>query len=117
MLKEVYSMEKIHNKLVRDNIPNIIKKDGRRPITRILSNSEYKDELIKKLFEECEEVKSATTPNELLEELADLLEIISACAKTQGKNIEDIKLLAENKNFKNGSFDEKIYLEKVIFDE
>lgn len=29
---------KIHNKLVRDKIPEIIKKENRRPITRLLKN-------------------------------------------------------------------------------
>ena len=44
-------MEKTYNKLVRDNIPNIIKNNGEDPITRILTNEEYKQELEKKLYE------------------------------------------------------------------
>ena len=38
-------MEKVYNKLVRDNIPNIIKSNGEIPIIRILDNDEYKKEL------------------------------------------------------------------------
>ena len=38
-------MEKIYNKLVRDNIPKIIENDNEVPITRVLSNDEYKDAL------------------------------------------------------------------------
>jgi len=45
-----------YKKLVRDNIPDIIKNNGEIPITRILSNGEYKFELEKKLLEECNEV-------------------------------------------------------------
>ena len=41
-------MEQIYNKLVRDNIPSIIKKNGGEPYTRILSDEEYKNELEKK---------------------------------------------------------------------
>ena len=45
-------MEKVYNKLVRDNIPNIIKSNGEIPIIRILDNDEYKKELENKLYEE-----------------------------------------------------------------
>ena len=45
-------MERIYNKLVRDNIPNIIKSNGENPIIRILNDEEYKIELEKKLNEE-----------------------------------------------------------------
>lgn len=40
-------MEKIYNKLVRDNIPQIISNDSRIPITRILNNEDYKNALEK----------------------------------------------------------------------
>ena len=40
-------MIKTYNKLVRDNIPDIIKNNGEDPITRILTNEEYKQELEK----------------------------------------------------------------------
>ncbi len=43
------NMERVYNKLVRDNIPNIIVGNGEEPITRILNDKEYKEELEKKL--------------------------------------------------------------------
>ena len=43
-------MERTYNKLVRDNIPNIIKNNGETPITRILTNEEYKQKLEKKVI-------------------------------------------------------------------
>ena len=38
-------MERIYNKLVRDNIPNIIELKGETPVTRILNDDVYKIEL------------------------------------------------------------------------
>lgn len=35
-------MEKIYNKLVRDNIPDIIKNNGEIPITKTLDEADYK---------------------------------------------------------------------------
>ncbi len=106
-------MERIYNKLVRDNIPNIIKSKGETPVTRILSEDEYKNELEKKLYEEYKEVLEASG-SDRIEELADMLEIISALAKIESKTLDDIILVAEQKNEKRGAFNEKIFLEKVI---
>ena len=45
----------VHNKLVRDKIPEIIEKAGKTPVSHILSDKEYISELDKKLNEECAE--------------------------------------------------------------
>lgn len=52
--------KRIYNKLVRDKIPNIIKEKGETPVVRTLDESEYKNELGKKLYEEYKEVIIAT---------------------------------------------------------
>ncbi len=67
---------KIYNKLVRDGIPEIIARDGKKPVTRILDDKEYIDELVKKLGEEYEEFKTELS----LEELADIQEVVLALA-------------------------------------
>ena len=38
-------MERIYNKLVRDNIPEIITDNNETPVTRILTDEEYKKSL------------------------------------------------------------------------
>ena len=106
-------MEKIYNKLVRDKIPNIIKSNGETPIIRVLDEIEYKSELETKLYEEYQEVLEATGEDRI-EELADMLEIIRSLAKLENKTLEDVILIADNKNEKRGAFEERIYLEKVI---
>ena len=106
-------MERIYNKLVRDNIPNIIKNNGEIPVIKVLDRSEYKKALESKLYEEYKEV-IASSGNDRLEELADMLEVIKSLAILENKNLNDIILLAEQKSSKRGSFKERIFLEKVI---
>lgn len=102
-----------YGKLVRDNIPDIIKQNGEEPITRIMSKKEYEQELEKKLLEECNEVLEANGESKV-EELADLLEVIIAMGKIQGKTLDDIVRVCESKRSKRGSFDKRIYLEGVF---
>lgn len=104
----------IYNKLVRDNIPDKIIRNGSNPITRILSDEEYKIQLEKKLYEEYQEVLNTTTIEDRIEELADMLEIISSLAKLEDKTLEDVIECAKLKKEKRGGFDKKIYLESVI---
>ena len=107
-------MEKIYNKLVRDNIPEIIKSDNRTPVYRELSEEEYWEALLKKDTEELLEVKESSTKEEIKKELADKLELIIAMAKFNGYTLQDIIKEAETKRDKNGAFDKRFYLEKVV---
>lgn len=106
-------MERIYNKLVRDNIPKIIENKGELPVIRVLSDNEYKKALEDKLYEEYKEVIEASG-NERCEELADMLEVLKALAKLEGKELNDIINISNEKNIKRGSFNKKIFLEKVI---
>lgn len=105
-------MEK-YNKLVRDKIPSIIINNGEIPVTRILNDDEYKTELERKLYEEYQEVINSNDKDRL-EELADMIEVIKALANLEGKNLQDIILIAEQKREKRGGFKDKIYLERVL---
>ena len=101
-----------YNKLVRDKIPEIIKNNNEAPITRILSDEEYKVELEKKLYEEYHEV-IASSGKDRLEELADMLEVMISLASLDDATLEDIIELADKKRNKRGGFKEKIFLESV----
>lgn len=101
-----------YNKLVRDRIPEIIEGNGEQPITRILNDEEYRTELIKKLNEEYDEVVAASD-EEVIEELADMLEVMESIAKLQNKTLDDIILVKENKKNKRGGFSKKLFLEGV----
>lgn len=101
-----------YNKLVRDNIPDIIKSNGEEPIIRILSDDEYKLELEKKLLEECNEVIESNGKNRI-EELADLLEVMISLSNLEESNLDEIINVCGEKRLKRGAFKKKIYLEKV----
>ena len=106
-------MEQIYNKLVRDKIPEIIKSNGEEPITRVLTDNEYKIELEKKLNEEYQEVLNSTGMDRI-EELADMLEIIKYLARLENATLEEIIAIAKEKGSKRGTFENKIFLEKVL---
>ena len=106
-------MEQIYNKLVRDKIPEIIKSNGEEPITMILTDEEYKVELEKKLYEEYQEVLNATGKDRI-EELADILEVIGYSATLENSTLEEVIGIAEEKGSKRGTFENKIFLKKVL---
>lgn len=106
-------MKKVYNKLVRDNIPEIIIGNGGVPTTRVLDDNEYKNELEKKLNEEYQEVLGTTTSKDRLEELADMLEIIDALAKLENNSLDNVIEIAKEKRLKRGGFDKRIFLESV----
>jgi len=105
-------MEKQYDKLVRDNIPNIIKAQGGIAEIRTLSDDEYTTYLNRKLLEEVNEYLE----NSCIEELCDILEVIEAISTAKKFSITDIKNVKEAKAHKNGAFKNKILLEKIIYE-
>ncbi len=100
---------RVYNKLVRDNIPDIIRKNGEIPHTSILDDEKYLWELKTKLIEETNEF----IDSEELMELADILEVVEYLAKAKGSSFDEILKLKEQKEIKNGAFEKKIFLEYV----
>ena len=103
----------IHNKLVRDYIPDIIEKTGKSFSTRILSEKDYALELNKKLSEEITEYKDAETDCEAVEELADILELLHAAVKLHGSSFEELEKVRKAKAEKRGGFEKRILLIEV----
>lgn len=103
----------IYNKLVRDRIPEIIEKDGKTPITRVLSEQEYILEVQKKMHEELKEYDKAIHTENRLEELADLLELIHAASLLYGANPAELEELRARKAEQRGGFAKGIYLVEV----
>ena len=100
---------KTYNKLVRDNIPAIIASTGATCETEILSEADYLRLLDAKLDEELAEYHH----DQNIEELADLLEVIRACAVARGYTVEDLESTRAEKAAKRGGFEKKILLKTV----
>jgi predicted house-cleaning noncanonical NTP pyrophosphatase (MazG superfamily) len=102
-----------YNKLVRDRIPEIIESSGKKFSTKILSQEEYITELKNKSFEELEEYRDAETREDALEELADLMEIVHALAKSHETSLEEVEEVRLKKAEKRGAFEKRIFLIEV----
>ena len=96
------------NKLVRDKIPEIIEKEGRKCKYHILDDDEYVKELKKKLNEEVIEFLESDNP----EELADILEVVYALGKANCCSEKEINEIRNRKATKRGAFEKKIFLEE-----
>ena len=98
-------------KLVRDFIPQIIQKTtGKLPNIRILGDNEFNDHLIKKLIEEVEEFKLATSIENKKEEMADILEVIDTILDQENWSANEMKDLQAKKRNKRGGFKGRVLL-------
>lgn len=104
--------ENVSGKLVRDKIPAIIKKNGKKPIYHKASLDEYRTKLLDKLVEEANEFKSAPSK----EELADILEVIDVIVDLFSFDIEKIEDIKMTKRKERGGFEEKLILDSVTDD-
>lgn len=100
---------KVHNKLVRDKIPEIIEASGRKAVRHILSEEEYIAALETKLSEEVAEYQA----DKNLEEMADVLEVLLAICVARGYTLEELEAMRAKKANERGGFAEKIFLEYV----
>ena len=100
---------KTYNKLVRDNIPAIIEASGATCETEILNDADYLTMLDRKLEEELAEYRQDRT----VEELADLLEVIYACAAARGYDPAELDDIRAKKAARRGGFEKKILLKTV----
>lgn len=94
-------------KLVRDLIPEVMKKKGQQANYRIAEQAEYEISLSNKLLEEVHEF----IQNPSMEELADILEVIESIKCVKGFKTEEIESVRLEKKRERGGFNEKIILE------
>jgi predicted house-cleaning noncanonical NTP pyrophosphatase (MazG superfamily) len=103
-------MRQEHNKLVRDYIPEIASKSGKRCEVKILSESDFIQALKKKLVEEAEEAANSNSSIELIKELADLYEVIDTILLATGIERETLLAQQKQKREERGGFEKRLQL-------
>ena len=101
-------------KLVRDKIPELMDAPDSVLEIQTLDRKAHILALKEKLKEEAQEVFCATTREELIEEIADVSEVLDALIlklNIKKSEIDDIKRL---KSFKKGGFDRGLFLKSVV---
>ena len=100
----------IYNKLIRDNIPEIIAKSGKTCKLVNVSGDEFNELLNNKLLEEVNEYLNSGS----IEELADIIEVIYAILDSKQLSFNDLDKIRTDKLKTHGGFTRKLLLKEVI---
>ena len=93
-----------YEKLVRDRIPELLDQKGVPYEKHIADDTEYKQELVKKLMEEAQEFSDDPS----VEELADVLEVVKALERLP--DYAQLEAARVKKRTERGGFEDRIVL-------
>ncbi|WP_309643100.1 nucleoside triphosphate pyrophosphohydrolase [Phenylobacterium sp.] len=96
-------------KLIRDKLPQIMRDQGLVVFDRRLDDAAFVAALKDKLVEEALEAQASVEARDLVDELADLSEVMLALAAAAGLTPEDIESRRLAKRAERGGFDERVY--------
>ncbi len=102
-------MRRDYHKLVRDQIPEIIRAEGRACETEVLEAEAYRAALRAKLVEEAKEVAGAEGES-LAQEVADLYEVIDALLAEHGIDRDRVLAVQQARREQRGGFARRILL-------
>ena len=97
----------IVGKLVRDQIPEIMRREGRHPEVEQINGDRLRTALKDKLIEEADELQHA---EDITEELADVLEVIEALITAYNLDPERVNTIKTDKKNNRGGFTAGWYL-------
>ncbi|MEO0947860.1 MAG: nucleoside triphosphate pyrophosphohydrolase [Cyanobacteria bacterium J06641_5] len=100
-------------KLVRDRVPEIMRQAGKPGKFEILTGKRYLNALRAKLCEEAAEVATAETSEELIAELADLLEVMETLVAAADLDWRAIRTQQSRKRRDRGGFAGGILLARM----
>ncbi len=94
-------------KLIRDGIPEIMRRDGKTPDIEQIAGERLKIALKDKLVEEALELQAST---DIREELADVLEVMDAIVDAYGLDEVELQSIRWKKREERGGFDKGYFL-------
>lgn len=97
-------------KLIRDRIPDIIVMSGRAANVKRLGDKAYRAALLDKLMEEAAELRQAENATAVLEEAADVLEVLISIVGLRGHALDDLLNTAAMKRAERGGFRDRLWL-------
>lgn len=101
-----------YHKLVRDCIPAIIAESGRQCRTTVLTEPAFRAALLAKLVEEAQEAQAAT-PEEMITELADVLEVFNTILATHELTLAQVQAIQQQRRQTRGGFESRLQLDWV----
>lgn len=101
------------DKLIRDQMSVKMRKLGIDVMDRVMNTEEFQEKLKDKLHEEVTELCTAQTPEDVLEELADVYEVLLSIAKLHQFTAQEIENHAHHKRQEKGGFDARLYTDYV----
>ncbi len=97
-------------KLVRNKIPALIKADGKKPkVRKLKDDAEYIEALKNKLIEEAKEY----TMYGVIDELADVLQVIEDICKVSNTPFSELKKIKVAKKKEKGGFNGRKFLVSI----
>jgi len=105
------------DKLIRDKILEMMLSTDCIVHDKKLKGPELITALKNKLLEEAHEVAATKSVDELKEELADLMEVISAILSIHKLDPAEIEKIRETKNLQKGGFTQGIFVSSIEIDE
>ena len=105
------------NCLVRDKLPAFLESKECIVHKAVLSNEEFDRALREKLIEESTEVRLAFSKDELIEELADLQEVVEALLRFHSIDKNDVKEAQLKKRETKGGFEHRTFVSEINFED
>jgi predicted house-cleaning noncanonical NTP pyrophosphatase (MazG superfamily) len=99
-----------YDKLIRDRIPEAMDRDGVRFEVGVLNGRAYRDALLAKVVEEAEELREAAAREDVVKELADVLEVLEALMQADGIDVEQVRAVQAARRRDRGGFERRLVL-------